>query len=264
MPLLSALIPARNEEENLPGCLESVRFADEILVVVDAATTDRTASIASEFGARVLVHEYVNSAAQKNWALPQTAHRWILIVDADERVTLELQKEIRAILASEPPVAGYEIPRRNQFLGHPIRFSGWQTDRVLRLFDRDRVRYEEREVHAKVLAPGPVPILECHLTHDTCRSFSQYWEKMRRYSDWGASELARKGKRAGVRHVFFHPVARFVKTFVLEQGFRDGMPGLVLCMLTAFTVYLKYAKLWELNVRSDRARPAPPAAPPAR
>ena len=248
--LLSVLIPAGDEEANIGACLESVSFADEVLVV-DSYSTDRTVEIARATGARILEHEYVNSAAQKNWALPQTAHRWVLIVDADERVTPELRDEIHTLLAREPPVAGYYIHRQNHFLGRPIRFCGWQRDKVLRLFDRDRVRYEEREVHAKVIAPGPVPTLRGMLTHFTFRSFSQYWKKMERYSDWGASELHRQGRRVTAVHVLLRPVFRFFKAYVLQQGFRDGMHGLVLCMLAAFTVFLKYAKLWEMRQRAN-------------
>jgi hypothetical protein len=131
--------------------------------------------------------------------------------------------------------------------------------------DRDRVRYEDREVHAKVLAPPPTPTLASPLLHYTFRSFAQYWRKMERYSDWGAHELYRQGRRASAVHVLLRPVFRFLKTYLLEQGFRDGMHGLVLCMLTAFTVFLKYAKLWELGLQgevSPEGSPPPPPPPP--
>jgi len=140
---LSAIIPTFNEEENLRECLESVRWADEVLVV-DSFSQDRTVEIASELGARVVQHEYVNSAAQKNWAIPLALHPWVLLVDADERVTLDLRDEIRELLTVEPPFDGYWIRRANHFLGRRMEHCGWETDRVIRLFRRDVARYQDR------------------------------------------------------------------------------------------------------------------------
>ncbi len=247
---LTILVPTGNEEANIGNCLATLQFGDELLVV-DSFSKDRTVEIAKEAGARVLEHEYLNSAAQKNWALPKTAHRWVLIVDSDERVTPPLRDEILDLLQTKPPCSGYFIRRKNHFLNRQIRYCGWQRDKVLRLFDRDRVRYEEREVHAKVLAPGTTPTLRGQLLHYTFRTFGQYWRKMERYSDWGASELHRRGEQAGFKRILLHPAARFFKMYVMQQGFRDGMHGLVLCMLGAFTVFLKYAKLWEYSVSAS-------------
>ena len=250
---LSAIIPTFNEEENLRECLESVRWADEVLVV-DSFSQDRTVEIARELGARVLQHEYVNSAAQKNWAIPLAVHPWVLIVDADERVTLDLRDEIRELLTVEPPFDGYWIRRANHFLGRRMGHCGWETDRVIRLFRRDVARYQDREVHAEIELPGRAPVLRNPLLHYSFRSFRQYWRKMEVYSDWGASQLRREGRYAGWVSIALRPPIRFLKMYVVRLGFLDGIHGLVLCCLAAFTVFLKYAKLWELRREESPAR----------
>ena len=243
---ITALVPAFNEEESLRDCLASVRWADEIFVV-DSHSRDRTLEIAREFSARVVQHEYVNSAAQKNWAIPQASHPWVLLVDADERVTPELREEIRRILEEGPRFDGYRIRRANHFLGRRMKHCGWETDQVIRLFRRDLGRYQEREVHAEIQLPGPLPVLRNPLLHYSFRSFRQYWRKMQLYSDWGASQLHKEGRRAGWISIGLRPPLRFFKMYFLRLGFLDGVHGLVLCMLAAFSVFLKYAKLWELG-----------------
>jgi len=252
-PRLSAIIPTHNEEEMLRDCLESVRWADEIFVV-DSFSTDRTLAIAREFSARVVQHEYINSAAQKNWAIPQAAHPWVLLVDADERVTPELREEIRGVLAAGPRYDGYWIRRANHFLGRRMKHCGWETDKVIRLFKRDVVRYEDLEVHSEIKLAGAVPVLRGPLLHYSFRSFRQYWRKMQIYSDWGASQMRKDGKRAGWIAIGLRPPIRFLKMYVLRLGFLDGLHGLVLCSLGAFTVFLKYAKLWELRREDSPAR----------
>jgi len=163
-PPLTVIVPTFNEESTLRDCLDSVRFADEILVV-DSYSSDATVAIARELGARVLQHEYVYSAKQKNWSIPQATHEWVLLVDSDERVTPELRDEILALLASGPRHDGYWILRANHFLGRRIRRCGWGTDKVIRLFRRDVARYQDREVHAEIDLPGPLPVLRHPLEH---------------------------------------------------------------------------------------------------
>ena len=265
---LTVLVPAFNEEANLPDCLASVAWCDEILVV-DSFSTDRTSEIARSRGARVLHHEYVNSATQKNWAIPQAAHEWVLVVDADERVSGALREEILSVLAGErgDGAVAWSIPRVNHFLGRAVRHGGWEADRVIRLFRRDRARYQDREVHAEIEPGGPVGVLSAPLVHYTFRSFAQYWPKVARYSDWGASQAFREGRRAGPGSILLRPIGRFVKMYLLRRGFLDGTHGLVLAMLAAFSVWLKYAKLWEMGRRQEGApRPEEGTAtpPPAR
>ncbi len=257
---VTALIPTFNEQETLPDCLESVRFCDEILVV-DSFSTDGTLRIARAARARVLEHEYVNSATQKNWAIPQAMHPWVLVVDADERVTPELRQEIEAVLAGEPGKAAFSIPRVNYFLGREVRHGGWEADRVTRLFQRDRCRYEDRQVHAEVRADGPMGALQSPLLHFTFRSWEQYWPKIQKYSDWGAMQAFKDGQRAGRASILLRPLGRFLKMYVLRLGFLDGTHGAVLSLLAAFSVYLKYAKLWQLGLDGAAASGARGEAP---
>jgi glycosyltransferase involved in cell wall biosynthesis len=252
MQKLTVIIPVFNEEQNLEDCLRGLTWADEILVV-DSFSRDGTLSIARRYTDRILQHEYVNSAAQKNWTIPQARHDWVLIVDADERMTDGLREEIRRVLGTDggPPCDGYRIRRQTYFWGKRIRYCGWQNDRVLRLFNRRKGRYEEKEVHADVVIQGTTGDLESPLIHYTYRDFKHYFSKFQRYTDWGAKELQKQGQRARWYHLLLHPAFRFLRMYVFQRGFLDGLHGLVLCLLAAFSVFTKYAKLWELNQKES-------------
>ena len=245
---LTVIIPTYDEEESLPDCLASVRFADEILVV-DSFSTDRTLEIARQHGARIVQREYGYSAQQKNWAIPQASHEWVLLVDADERVTPPLRDEILRLLEQGPAADGYWIRRSNFFLGKRIRFCGWGTDRVIRLFRRDVSRYQDRQVHAEIDLPEPLPALASPLEHHTFRSFRQYWRKLDLYSEWGARQMYLEGRRAGGLQILLRPIGRFIRMYVLRLGFLEGAHGVALSLLGAFTVYLKYARLWEARLQ---------------
>jgi len=250
---LSVIIPTYNEEENIQECLESVTWADEILVV-DSFSKDRTLEIARRYTDRILQREYINSASQKNWAIPQTKHQWVMVVDADERVTPELRDEIRALLAAGPRCSGYVIRRVNHFLGRRIRYGGWARDRVLRLWDRTRGRYQEKEVHADVEVSGKVEELAHPLLHITFRSWDSYLHKIDRYTSWGADEYLKKGKRATLLDLILRPPARFVKRYILQLGFLDGIPGLMITGIDTWVVFVKYARLWERHQQPPARR----------
>ncbi len=254
MPALTVLVPCKNEEANLQACLDTVSWADE-LFVVDSGSTDRSREIAREYTDRVVEHPYVNSATQKNWAIPQARHEWVLVIDCDERASPELQQEIQALLAGTPDQDGYVIRRQNWFFGKPIRHCGWDADDVLRLFKRDFGRYEDKHVHANVIvSTGRVGRLQGRLAHHTYRSFDQYLEKFGRYTTWGALDLRDRGKHATPWDLATRPAFRFVRQYVLRQGFRDGTAGLILCGLAAFNVFVKYAKLWAIR-RAEAGEP---------
>lgn len=260
MPKLTVLVPCFNNESILRPCLASAAPVADELLVVDSGSTDQTRAIAGEFTDRILVHEYVNSATQKNWALPQAAHEWVMVLDTDERLTPELQAEIQALLRQAPPCDGYRIRRQNHFFGTPIHHCGWERDDCLRLFRRDGSRYEDKHVHADVLVQsGRVGRLAGTLLHYTYTSFDQYLEKFGRYTTWAARDLLATGKSPTFGNLLCRPVFRFCKMFFLRQGFRDGLPGLILCQLAAFSVFMKYAKLWGL-VRGERQAAAVAAA----
>lgn len=242
---LTVLAPTFNEEKNIRPCLESVKWADEIFVV-DSFSTDRTVEIAREFTDRVVQHEYVNSAAQKNWAIPQAAHPWVLIVDSDERVTPGLRDEILKVLEKDGGgYDGFYIFRINHFLGKRINHCGWDRDDVLRLFRRDMGRYQEREVHADVILKGKTRHLKNKLLHYTFSSFDQYLKKMNRYAAWAAGDRAKKTPAVRWYHLTLRPAFRFFKQYILRKGFLDGKEGLMLCILAAYSVFLKYAMLYE-------------------
>jgi len=252
---LTVIVPTFNVEEILDACLASVTWADEILVV-DSLSTDRTLEIARKYTARIIQREYINSASQKNWAIPQATHRWVMVLDSDEQVTPALREEIRALLRTEPAHSGYVLRRVNHFLGQRIRFGGWGRDRVLRLWDRTKGRYQEKEVHAEVEVNGSVSELKHPLTHDTFRSWDSYMGKIDRYTSWSADEYLKKNRRATVLDLVFRPAGRFVKRYIIQLGFLDGVPGLMITGMDTWAVFLKYARLWERSRRPARGADA--------
>lgn len=244
---LTVLVPVKDEEENIRACLESAKAIADELLVADSGSTDATMAIAREFGARIIEREYVNSADMKNWAIPQAAHPWVMVLDADERVTPELATAVREALA-DPTAAGYSMRRRSYVFGHAIRFCGWQGDVLVRLFKRDTCRYDTRRVHAAVQVPaGQVRRLRGDLLHYTYRDFPHFMAKFDRYTTWSAQDLAERGTRASVPRLLFKPPFRFLKQYVVGQGFRDGSAGLIVCGLSAMTVFVRYAKLWVMQ-----------------
>jgi glycosyltransferase involved in cell wall biosynthesis len=247
---LSVIITTFNEEVNIADCIESVLWADEILVV-DSFSTDRTVEEAQQYPVQLLQREYYGSAAQKNWAIDRVSHDWVLIIDADERVTQELAAEILRLLATGPAADGYFIRRENVFVDRVMRHSGWSTDKVIRLFRREKGRYPNRRVHADLAIDGPTPLLTHPFLHYTFRSFDQYFDKFLNYAEWGAAQAFREGRRVGVLEITGRPLWRFFRTYVVQLGFLDGLHGLVLCTLQSFGVFLKYARLWEYRLRSS-------------
>lgn len=247
---LSVLVTTKNEERTIRACLESVRWAEEV-VVVDSGSTDGTLLIARSIADRVLDHEYENPAAQKNWALPQLTHTWTLTLDADERVSPPLQREIESVLSDAGRRDGYWIYRENYFYGKPIRSAGWQRDKVLRLFDRTRGAYRPVVVHEEIELRGREGFLRERLLHEPYRDLDQYFEKWNRYSRWAAEDLRRRGVRASGSRLLVRPWLRFLRMYALEGGFREGRRGVVLCWLAAFSVFAKYARRWEADIQDE-------------
>ncbi len=247
MKKLSIIVPTFNEADNLKELLPLLLWADE-LIVVDSFSTDNSVEIANQFGARVIQREYINSASQKNWAIPQASNEWIFLVDADERPSAELLSEIKKILEQPEkpgdPVA-YWIGRDNYFLGKQIRFSGWQNDAVIRLFKRDNCKYAEKEVHSEIIAEGTVGKLKERLLHYTYKNMSHFLAKMERYAKWSAADYDAKTGNITWFHLYLKPAFRFFKHYILKQGFRDGKVGLIVCKVLAWGVFLRYVYLLE-------------------
>jgi glycosyltransferase involved in cell wall biosynthesis len=230
-----------NEEERLRACLESVVWADE-LVVVDSGSSDKTVSIAREFTDRVLFRAWTGYGSQKNFAVAQCHGEWVLSLDADERVSVELRAEITAILADSTPCAGFRLPRRNVFQGQWIRHGGLYPDLQLRLFRRGAGRFREPPVHESVALDGHIGRLRGDLIHDSYRSVADFVTRANTYSALAATDLAAAGRGGGVADLVLRPLLRFAGMYVLRAGFRDGWRGLVLAGLYGYYVFLRAAK----------------------
>ena len=246
---LTIIIPTRNEAEQIREVVDSLSFAAEVLVA-DGYSTDATAGIAREAGARVIESTGPTIAAQRNAAIAQAKHEWVFALDADERVTDELKDELRRVLAA-PAHPVYKVRRRNFYLGHEFRRGHWGRDWVTRLFTRDR-RYVERRVHEHLERVEHAGHLTGCLLHTPYRDLSHQLEKMECYARWGALDLFERGERATAWHLAGHPIGRFLGVYLLQGGFLDGRFGLVTAMLTAYGTFLKYGHLWAMERGSDR------------
>ncbi len=246
MQKITAIIPCFNEEQTLEAAIGSVKFADELLVV-DSFSTDASLDIARRHGARIIQRTYENSASQKNWAMMQAGYEWIVLLDADEVIPASLREEIQATVASEPKEVAFWIPRQNKFMGRWIRYSGWQGDRVIRLFRKSKCSYENKLVHAEVIAHGPVGQLKNRILHHTYRGMDAYVRKLNRYADWQARDYHPKTGRIGFYHLWLKPGFRFFKHYWLKGGFRDRIPGLAISYLQAYAVRMRYLRMWDLR-----------------
>jgi len=243
---LSVIIPCYNEAHNIRALLETVDWVDEILIV-DSFSTDETLAIAKEFPVKILQRQYQYPAEQKNWAIPQATHDWILILDADERVTPELKTEIQHILSGTPDKVGYWIGRQNFFMGKEVRYSGWQNDKVIRLIHKSHCVYEDKLVHEEITTNGLIGMLEHRMTHNTYRDITHFLEKVDRYAGWSARDYDSKTGRVSLYHLFLKPLFRFIKHYCFKLGFLDGRVGLVISGIMAWSVFLRYVKLMEIR-----------------
>lgn len=249
MATLSVVIVARDEERNIEPCLRSVSWADETIVVVDDRTLDRTAEVAEPLATRLYCRSWLGYGETKNWAIAQACGDWVLSLDADERVPPPLADEIRdEILSTEPVVSAYEMARLPYFLGREIRHCGWYPGYVVRLFRRDRVRYDDALVHESLRVEGGIGRLRNELEHYTDPTIYHYLEKLNRYTSLAAQERLSRGRRGSVRDLVLRPPAFFLRMYLLRRGFLDGMHGFVLSYLSAFYVFVKYAKLMALEL----------------
>jgi glycosyltransferase involved in cell wall biosynthesis len=246
-PPISILLPTFNCAKTIRATLESVKWADEI-VVVDSFSTDATLDVCREYGARVLQHEYVNSARQKNWALPQCRHEWVLQIDSDEVLGPELREEVeKAAASAAPDVHAFRMPRRNHMLGRWVRFGGVYPDYQIRLILKNKARWQDREVHAHVTVPGEVGTLRHDLLHYDIPALTKPLRNLDRYTRYEADELTKKGRRFRWHHLLLRPFGAFLYRYLWLQGFRDGWRGLIVCSYWGMYVFLTRAKLWEME-----------------
>ena len=242
---VSVVIATRNEAANIAACIDSVRWVDEILVA-DHGSTDDTREQGERSGATVLSLADTPTIGQlRNAAITRARNSWILVVDADERGTPDLEAAVRQAVSTHANSA-YRVTRRNFFLGGEIRHGGWEADRPVRFFD-SALRYDESRVHEHVVTRSEPSELDGFLLHYPYATMDVYFEKFVRYSRWWAEDQMRKGRRASIAAVIFKPPARFVSMFVFRLGFLDGVRGVVLAALAAASVCAKYVRLWALQ-----------------
>jgi len=251
MASISCVVITKNEAENIGDCLASLRWTDA-KVVIDAESVDRTAEMAQAAGATVFVRRWPGFGPQKNYGMDQVSTEWILIVDADERIPASLQREIlsrTAVWKPGDPVA-YEIPRRNHFYGAWVRHAGVYPDYQIRLFRRGTARYNDVPVHENLIVQGPIGRLTNPMDHFTERRIRDHFRKFGQYTTLAAQEKSRTVRRVYATDLIFRPLIVFTKSYLLKQGFRDGVRGLIVSVFAGMYTFVKYAKLW-----SHLARP---------
>lgn len=246
MEKLSVTIICLNEEENIREALESVKWAHEI-IVVDSGSTDRTVEICKEYTDKVIHNPWPGMNGQKAFAKEQASHEWLLNIDADERVSPELEARIKSILEKGSAVNGYYIPRRVKYLGRWINHSGWYPDYTMRFFKKEKGRWAGTDPHDKVVVEGPTARLSEDIYHYTYKNVTDHINTMNRFTTIAAGEYEKKGKSAGFFNLVLRPPFTFFKKYILKQGFRDGLPGFVIAFSSAYYVFLKYVKLWEMK-----------------
>lgn len=248
---LSAIIITKNEEANLERCLRSVSWVDEI-VLVDTQSTDRTIEIAKAFKARIFSPEWKGFGPTKQYALDQAQGEWVLSIDADEEISFTLKNEILQLLETNPPKAGYLIPRKTQFLGKWILHSGWYPDFVLRLFKKSSGRFTEALVHEHVEVDGPTGRLHNPMMHYSYPTLEDYTRKLDNYSTLGAQDLFESSRAPSPYTMAIRTFISFLRKYILQRGWRDGWEGFLIAYLTSTGTLLKYAKLRQLRVEAKR------------
>lgn len=246
MPRLSAVVITKDAANKLPGCLKSLGFADEVLVY-DGGSSDATASLAREHGARVVTAgEWQGFGIQRQRAQAAASGEWIFMIDSDERVTPGLSREIEAAMAAADPQTAYAVPRRTWAFGRYLRHGGWWPDYVVRLYQRDHGHYDDALVHERLqLTVGTgIARLRCPLLHHTYASLHEYLVKSAAYAAAWADARSRKGRSTSLFTGAFHASGCFLRMYVLRGGFLDGSAGLLLALLSAHSTFVKYADLW--------------------
>ena len=236
---------AFNEKEKIKDCLESVKWADEI-VLMDSFSTDGTVEIAKQYGAKIVQKEFIGFGRLRNFALEHCSNDWVLSVDADERVTEELKQEIIQKLSQGPKADAYYVPRKSHFLSHWVKHCGWYPDyRQPQFFNRKKMKYTEQLVHETFELNGKTGYLKGHILQYPFLSLDQYLKKMDRYSSLRSEEMFKAGKKFSIFQLLINPLAMFFRMYVAKLGFLDGKIGLILSVLYCNYTIMKYIKLWE-------------------
>jgi glycosyltransferase involved in cell wall biosynthesis len=242
---LSVIVITHDEERNIRECLESVAWANEI-IVVDSQSADKTVEYAKAYTDKVFVTEWLGYSGAKSFALSKTTNRWVFWLDADERIPGDLAQEIQSIVsAGSGQFSGYEVARRAFFLGKWIKHCGWYPGYVVRLFKKEGAGFSDSHVHEKLLVNGSIGRLQHDLLHYTDDNLFHYFSKFNQYTSLAAEDLTGKGRAFSLYDLLIRPPFFFLKMYILRLGILDGMQGFILCVLSATYVFTKYAKLWE-------------------
>jgi hypothetical protein len=247
---ISATVITLNEQRHIRQCLESLQGIADEMIVVDSGSQDATLEIAAQLGAKTFVREWTNYAEQKNLASSLAQYEWILSLDADECLSASLRQDILQAKQDKTQAIAFEFPRKAFYLGRWIEHSGWYPDHKIRLFLKEEARWEGRFVHEALRVDGPIVRLRGDLLHYSCESISEHLRSLDRYTTLAAEDLWHRHKRSCPIDLLVSPLAVFVKTYCLKQGFKDGMQGLVIACFASYYNFLKHAKLWELEQHS--------------
>ncbi|MCJ8166882.1 glycosyltransferase family 2 protein [Pontibacter sp. E15-1] len=250
---ISAVIICKDEEQFIAGAIESLLWADEVLLV-DSYSTDDTLRIAGQYPVRVLQRPFDNYSRQRNWAIEQTTQPWVLMLDADERIPADLQQEFQQLLEGTPAHAAYKIHRKNFFMGRQVRYSGWQNDAVTRLFDKTQCRYTDKQVHEELVVPGSIGKLRHRMLHYTYRNLPHFLAKWDQYSSLSAQDKAKKTGKVTLFHLAIKPMVRFLKQYFLKLGILDGRIGFIIAYLAASSVFMRYLKIWRLQEEPQKTK----------
>lgn len=243
---ITAIIPTLNEAINIEEAIKCVSFADEI-VIIDSFSTDETIALAKKHNVKIIQRQFDDYSSQKNFAIGQAKHKWIFMLDADEKIAPNLHQELADLFSQNLDKVAYWFHRTDYFMGKKINFSGWRNDKVIRFFNRDFCQYDGKLVHEEILLTGEVGYLKESLLHFPYKNFDHYVGKLNRYAGLQAQMLFKEGKRINFFHFAIKPFYRFINHYFLKLGFLDGYRGFVIAGLQSYGVFTRYVKLWLLK-----------------
>lgn len=248
--MISALAITYNEEANIEKFISSLSFADEV-IIVDSNSTDKTVELAKQHNAKVIIRDFDNFSNQKNFALQQVNHDWVVFFDLDETITQELAEEIKNTIKNSKNIAAFKVKRNFYFMGKRIKYSGFQNDVVIRIFKRNKAKYSNNLVHETLEVDGSVKILKHKSDHYSYKNFDHYNNKLTQYSKLQAQALYNKNVRPSIYHFIIRPCYRFWHQYLIRLGFLDGKEGFILAYTSAFTVFKRYLYLWTMYRNID-------------
>jgi glycosyltransferase involved in cell wall biosynthesis len=254
---ISVVIITYNEEANIEAALKSVADIASEIIVVDRHSSDETVKIAQKYADKVILREWTNFADQKNFGNEKAKFPWILSLDADERVSDELRQEIQSLKGEEPKCAAFSMPRQTFYLGRWIRHAGWYPDRKIRLFHKEKARWEGEYVHEALVVDGQICKLQGHLQHFTYGSIRDHIERINSFSDLGAQKLYAQKKKCRWYQMAIIPSLNFLKSYLWRGGFLDGFAGFVISVLHGYSLFIRYAKLKEIWKKGKQITPHP-------